>query len=399
MQANVDVAAHLDVEAYLDNAATTRALPEVADAMREVLLGSYGNPSSLHRLGLQAEKLVDQARQRLAAVLGCYPQEVIFTSGGTEANALAIRGTAWTRHAEGRHLITTRVEHASVLQTCRMLEQEGWEVTCLDVDSTGRVDPRQLERALRPTTVLVTVQYVNNEVGTIQPIREIAALLGTGKRRPWLHVDAVQALGKIPLDISELGADLVSLSAHKAHGPKGAGALFARRGIRLRPLLVGGEQEFGLRAGTENVAGIVGLGLAAELAEQARPLAAEHMRRLKVEMGSRLTLEVPGCRVNGPPLEQGAPHILNLAFPGIRGETMVHYLEERGVYVSTTSACSSRRHPISHVLVALGLSEEAAACSIRISLSRLTTREEIVHAVTQIRQAATDLSRLKMRHH
>lgn len=385
------------MEVYLDNAATTMVLPEVADTMREVMVDHYGNPSSLHRLGLEAEKLSNQARERLAGVLGCVPQEVIFTSGGTEANALAIRGTAWMRHAEGRHLITTITEHASVLQTCRMLEQEGWEVTYLGVDTTGTVDLRELERALRPTTVLVTIHYVNNEVGTVQPIRAIAALLGTGKRRPWLHVDAVQALGKLPVRVSELGADLVSLSAHKVHGPKGTGALYVRRGIRLRPLLVGGEQEFGLRAGTENMPGIVGFGLAAHLAEQARPLAAEHMRSLKMEMGSRLTTEVPGCRINGPPPEQGAPHILNLTLPGIRGETMVHYLEERGVYVSTTSACTSRRHPLSHVLLALGLSEEEAACSIRISLSRLTTREEITHAVTHIRQAAAELGRLRVR--
>lgn len=381
------------MQVYLDNAATTRVLPEVADLMRDIMVNNYGNPSSLHRLGLEAEKLLDRARERLAAVLGCTPPEVIFTSGGTEANALAIRGTAWARHAEGRHLITTRIEHPSVLQTCRMLEQEGWEVTYLDVDATGTVNLAQLERALRPTTVLVTIHYVNNEVGTVQPISTIAGILGTGRRRPWLHVDAVQALGKLPVAVAELGADLISLSAHKVHGPKGTGALYARRGIRLRPLLAGGEQEFGLRAGTENVAGIAGFGLAAELAERSRPAAAEHMRRLKAEMSTRLMAEVPGCRVNGPPPDQGAPHILNLRLPGILGETMVHYLEERGVYVSTTSACASRRHPVSHVLVALGLSEEEAACSIRISLSRLNTMEEVAYAIGQIRQGAAELGR------
>ncbi|MDI7248567.1 MAG: cysteine desulfurase family protein [Bacillota bacterium] len=385
------------MEVYLDNAATTRVLPEVAEAMREAMLDKYGNPSSLHRLGLEAEKLTAAARGRLAAVLGCAPEEVIFTSGGTEANALAIRGAAWARHGEGRHLITTRTEHPSVLETCRMLQQEGWEVTYLQVDSSGTLDPAQLERALRPTTVLVSVHYVNNEVGAIQPITAIRGILGTGKRRPWLHVDAVQALGKLPVRVSDLGADLLSLSAHKIHGPKGVGALYARRGIRLRPLLAGGEQEFGLRAGTENVPGIVGFGLAAHLAEEARPLAAEHMRQLKVEMGARLLTEVPGCRINGPPPEQGAPHILNVRLPAIRGETMVHYLEERGVYVSTTSACASRRHPVSHVLVALGLGEEEAASSLRISLSRLTTREEIAFALNHIREGVAELGRIRMR--
>ncbi|MDI6895513.1 MAG: cysteine desulfurase family protein [Bacillota bacterium] len=385
------------MQAYLDNAATTRVLPEVAEMMREIMVDHYGNPSSLHRLGLEAEKLVNQARERLAAVLGCTPAEVIFTAGGTEANALAIRGTAWMRHAEGRHLVTTRIEHPSVLQTCRMLEQEGWEATYLDVDASGTVDLAQLERALRPTTVLVTVHYVNNEVGTVQPISAIAGILGTGKRRPWLHVDAVQALGKLPVAVPDLGADLMSLSAHKVHGPKGTGALYARRGIRLRPLLAGGEQEFGLRAGTENVAGIAGFGLAAQLAEQSRPAAAAHMRCLKAEMGTRLTSEVAGCRVNGPPPEQGAPHILNLRLPGMRGETMVHYLEERGVYVSTTSACASRRHPVSHVLVALGLSEEEAACSLRISLSRLNSLEEVTYAIGLIRQGVSELGRFRGR--
>lgn len=385
------------MDVYLDNAATTRVLPEVVEAMREAMLDQYGNPSSLHRLGLEAEKLTATARGRLATVLDCVPEEVIFTSGGTEANALAIRGTAWARHGEGRHLITTRTEHPSVLETCRMLEQEGWEVTYLEVDSGGMLDPAQLERTLRPTTVLVTVHYVNNEVGAIQPIDAIRGVLGSGKRRPWLHVDAVQALGKLPVRVSGLGADLLSLSAHKIHGPKGAGALYARRGIRLRPLLAGGEQEFGLRAGTENVPGIVGLGLAAQLAEEARPLASEHMRQLKAEMGARLLTEVPGCRINGPPPEQGAPHILNVRLPGIRGETMVHYLEEHGVYVSTTSACASRRHAVSHVLVALGLSEEEAASSLRISLSRLTTREEMAVALARIREGVTHLGRIKMR--
>lgn len=385
------------MQAYLDNAATTRVLPEVAEMMREIMVDHYGNPSSLHRLGLEAEKLVNQARERLAAVLGCTPAEVIFTSGGTEANALAIRGTAWMRHAEGRHLVTTRIEHPSVLQTCRMLEQEGWEVTYLEADASGTVDLAQLERALRPTTVLVTVHYVNNEVGTVQPISAIAGILGTGKRRPWLHVDAVQALGKLPVAVPDLGADLMSLSAHKVHGPKGTGALYARRGIRLRPLLAGGEQEFGLRAGTENVAGIAGFGLAAQLAEQSRPTAAGHMRCLKAEMGTRLTSEVAGCRVNGPPPEQGAPHILNVRLPGMRGETMVHYLEERGVYVSTTSACASRRHPVSHVLVALGLSEEDAACSLRISLSRLNSLEEVTYAIGLIRQGVSELGRFRGR--
>lgn len=385
------------MEVYLDNAATTQALPEAVEAMREALLEEYGNPSSLHARGAQAERLVRQARERLATILGCRPQEIIFTSGGTEANSLAIRGTAWARHAEGRHLITSQVEHPSVLETFRALEAEGWEVTRLAVDRTGRVDLRQLEEALRPTTVLVSIQYVNNEVGTIQPLPAIAALLGQGKRRPWLHVDAVQALGKLPLRPQELGADLISLSAHKIHGPKGVGALFARQGVRLRPLLVGGEQEFGLRAGTENVPGIAGFGIAAELAEKTRPAAAERMRSLKTQLARQATAEIPGCRCNGPPPEQGAPHILNLTFPGISGETLTHYLAERKVYVSTTSACASRHRTASHVLLALGLSEQEATSSLRFSLSRFTTQEEIGYALSQLRQAVRELSALSRR--
>lgn len=383
------------MEAYLDNAATTRVLPEVAEIVRRAMLDDYGNPSSLHAKGAEAERLTREARETLAAILGCRPPEIIFTSGGTEANSLAIRGTAWTRHAEGRHIITSQVEHPSVLQTCRMLAEEGWEITYLRVDPQGAISLRELERSLRPTTVLVSIQYVNNEVGAVQPVSTIARLLREQKRRPWLHVDAVQALGKLPVQVDELGADLVSLSAHKLHGPKGVGVLYARQGLRLRPLLAGGEQEFGLRAGTENVPGIAGFGVAARLAERARPLATEQMRNLKVYLARRAVADIPGCHWNGPPPEQGAPHILNLCFPGIGGEIMVHFLEERGVYVSTTSACSSRHRTVSHVLLAMGLPEDEAACSIRLSLSRFTTQEEVSYTLEQLHLASQQLQRTR----
>lgn len=237
----------------------------------------------------------------------------------------------------------------------------------------------------------MSVQYVNNEVGALQPVAAIASLLKEQKRRPWFHVDAVQALGKLALPVGDLGVDLLSLSAHKLHGPKGVGALYARQGLRLRPLLAGGEQEFGLRAGTENVPGIAGFGMAAKLAERARPQATEHMRSLKVNLARRAVTEIPGCHWNGPAPEQGAPHILNLCFPGIGGEIMVHFLEEKGVYVSTTSACSSRHRTVSHVLLAMGLPEDEAACSVRLSLSRFTTQEEISYTLEQLHLAGQKL--------
>lgn len=373
---------------YLDNAATTPPDPAVIEAMAEVLRTAYGNPSSLHRLGVEAEARVAAARAEVAAALGVAPTQVVFTSGGTEANALALVGAARAYRSRGAHLVTTAVEHSSVLDTLRALAQEGWALTVLPVDRWGRVDPDAVARALRPDTVLVSVMAVNNEVGTVQPVAAIARGLrerrGDG-RLPLLHVDAVQAFGTLPVPVED--ADLVTVSAHKVHGPKGVGALVVRPGVRLVPLLHGGEQERGLRPGTENVPGIVGFGVAARLVREAGDVT-PHLRALRARLLEGLR-PVEDLVVNSPP--DGAPHILNVQVPGVRGETLVHRLEQEGVYVSTGSACHSRDPRPSHVLLAMGLRREAALASIRLSLSRHTTAAEVDAAAGAIVRAAAEL--------
>lgn len=361
---------------YLDNSATTRPHPDVVAALLQTLGPDFGNPSSLHGLGVAAERLLKDSRAAVARLIGAAPEQIVFTSGGTEANNLAVFGVARAYRERGRHLITTQVEHPSVLEAHRALAAEGWEVTWLPVNDSGTVSPGQVAGALRPDTVLVSVMHVNNEVGSIMPVAEIAAALKG--RRTLLHVDAVQSVGKLPVDVHKLGVHLLSLSAHKLHGPKGAGALYRRPGVRLAPLLRGGGQEGGLRSGTENVPGIVGLGAAASLALGGLGAAAGHLRGLKERLLGGLAAAGLEFAVNGPPPAAGAPHILSLSFAGIsRGEVLVHALEEHGVYVSTGSACHSRHRSASHVLAALRLPPARAAGAIRISFAPDTTPADV----------------------
>jgi cysteine desulfurase len=370
---------------YLDNAATTPATPEVAAAVAAALTRTYANPSSLHGWGVAAAGLIAGAREAVAALLGCAAAEVVFTSGGTEGNNQAVLGAARARRREGDHCVTTMSEHSSVLAAFAQLEAEGFRVTYLRPDGAGRVSPEQVAAALTPGTVLVSVHHVNNEVGAVQPVEAIGRL---PRGRAAFHVDAVQSFGKLPLRVRDWGIDLCTVSAHKIHGPKGVGALYVRRGTRLRPLHVGGEQEGGLRAGTENVPGIAGFGAAA-LAAREDP-GAERMRALKVRLARGLLAGVPGARVNGPDPGDptaGAPHILNVSFPGARGETLLHALEGEGVAVSTGSACHSRRSEPSHVLQALGVPPEARDSALRFSLSRLTTEAEVDAAVAAASRA------------
>lgn len=375
---------------YLDSAATTRARPEVAEKVRTALLSEYGNPSSLHGMGHAAERLLKESRGWVADALGVAPAEIVFTSGGTEGNNLAIQGVAKARARRGRHLITTRIEHSSVLNACRALEEEGFNVTYLDVDAEGRVTPEQVVEALTGETILVSVMHVNNEIGTVQPVEEIARAVKEAKRDVVVHSDGVQAFLKVPLSLARTAVDLYTTSAHKVHGPKGVGALYVRRGVRIRPLFGRGEQEGGLRSGTENVPGIAGFGEAVASAMHAGRAALERMKQLRLRLARRL-LAVPGASLNGPLEEGAAPHILNLSFAGVRGEVLVHALEAKGVYVSTGSACSSRRPEPSHVLKAIGRSGEAALESIRISLSWMTGEEEIEKAASIIEQTVAEL--------
>ncbi len=378
---------------YLDNAATTRPHLLVVEAMTQALTTEFGNPSSLHGKGLEAERLVESARQAIAGSLGVPAAEIVFTSGGTEANNLAILGAA--RAARGRHLIVSAIEHASVLAPSRGLAAEGFEVTELSVDAAGRISPAALAAALRPDTALVSVMAVNNEIGTIQPLDDLARAIATHRAAGGtvlLHVDAVQAWGKIPLRPSRSGIDLLSISGHKVHGPKGIGALYVRRGVRLAPLVSGGDQERALRAGTENVPGIAGMGEAARLLAADFDELTARMAALTARLRDRLG-RIPGVTANTP--DQGAaPHILNITFSGTRGETLLHRLEMDGVYVSTGSACHSHRPTPSHVLLAIGRTPEQAGASLRFSVGRFTTAAEIDAAAAAVEGALPELRAL-----
>lgn len=377
---------------YLDNAATTRVHPEVVAAMVECMRDTYGNPSSPHRMGLEAEARVRRAREELAAALGVGQEEIVFTSGGTEANNLAIRGVLRAFRRRGGNIVHTATEHPSVLETCAALREEGFEVRPAPVTSTGEVDEEALSALVDEKTRLVSIALVNNEIGTVQPISRLVAAVRRKNPAAAVHVDAVQALGKVEVRPKAWGIDLLSVSGHKIHGPKGIGALYVRHGVRLHPVLTGGGQEQGLRSGTENVPGIVGFGRAAALAAAALPQAAEHMRRLRRLMFTELARAVPGVRLVGPELEKGAPHILNVALPGVKGEVMVRLLSEKGVYVSTGSACSSKKRAASHVLAALGLPPAVRDGSLRISFSAETTEEQVLAAAGHIAAAYRELS-------
>jgi cysteine desulfurase len=381
---------HAPTEIYLDNAATTKPHPAVVEAVTRALVTDYGNPSSLHGKGVAAERLLTSARDAVARTLGVDAEAIVFTSGGTEANNLAIHGTL--AHTRGRHVVTTTVEHSSVGTPLQTLAERGWSVTALPVDRSGRVSLSELETALRPDTALVSVMAVNNELGTIQPIDDIGRVVrqhNANGGRAVFHVDAVQAWGKIPLHPVAWGVDLMSLSAHKIHGPKGVGVLYVRRGVQLTPRQVGGEQEGGVRPGTENAPGIAGLGAAAQL------LSAGAEANLKVrELSDRLRSGIESlsdARINTD-RNASVPHILSATFRGVRGEMLLHRLSQDGVLVSTGSACHSQSVTPSHVLLAIGLSDTDAKSTIRFSLSRFTTASEID---TTIRVLGTAVSELR----
>ncbi len=360
--------------------------------MMGALTDGFGNPSSIHGKGLSAERAVSAARAQVAAALGVPPASVLFTSGGTEANNLGLKGAARAYGGRGRHLLASAVEHSSVLEALRSLEAEGFTLRLLPVDRRGRLDPQALSAALTAETALVSVMAVNNEVGTVEPLAEIAQIVRAargGGRLPLLHVDAVQAFGRVPLPAPQI--DLLTVSAHKVHGPKGVGALILREGVRIAPLLHGGDQQRALRPGTENVPGIVGFGEAAVRMQAEGAEAVTYLYGLRAHLAARLAM-IEGIAVNGPERDDlAAPHILNVRVAGVRGETLVHRLEMDGIYVSTGSACHSRDPRPSHVLVAMGLDREEALSSVRISLARTTTLGEIDAAAAALGRAASEL--------
>jgi cysteine desulfurase len=373
---------------YLDNSATTKVFPEALESFITVATNYFGNPSSLHELGMQAERLLMQAREQIARLLHVKTTEIIFTSGGTESNNMAIKGIAWQHRHRGRHIITTSIEHPSVSEACKQLEQLGFEVTYLPVDERGMVSVADVEKAIREDTILVSIMHVNNEVGSIQPVEQIGAIL---KKYPkiFFHVDHVQGVTKVPLDFKKANIDLCTMSAHKFHGLKGAGILYVREGVKLSPLLAGGAQEMQLRSGTENVAGIVAMAKALRLAfdkyEKARPELNEMKRLLIAELS-----KMEGIQVNTP-VEHSAPHIVNFSINGLKSEVFVHELEKQQIYVSTTSACSSRKKAPSKTLLAMGADRKRAESSIRISLSYENHREQLSMIMAAIQNALKKL--------
>ena len=382
---------------YLDNSATTPVDPRVVEAMLPYLTEKYGNASSVHHFGQEARAAVERARREVAALIGARPNEVVFLSGGTEANNLALRGALETLAGHGRHVITSQIEHSSVRGVCDALERRGYEVTRLPVYEDGLVRVEDVRAALRPDTVLVTVMLANNEIGTIQPVAEIGALVreerARGRKHLLLHTDAVQAAGKMRVDVEELGCDLLSLSAHKLNAPKGVGALYVRRSVRLTPQNVGGHQERERRAGTESVTSIVAFGKAAELARTELEERAARMRSLRDRLEAGVIERVPDLVFNGH-RERRLPHLSNISFRYVEGEGLLINLDMLGVAVSTGSACSSGSLEPSPVIRALGRGDELARGSIRFSLGRETTAEEIDYVLEVLPRAVENLRRL-----
>lgn len=365
---------------YLDHAATTPVHPEVAEAVRRCLLEVWGNPSSIHAFGREARLAVEEAREQVAALVGARPAEIVFTGGGTEADNLAVLGVARRRRGKGDHVITSSVEHHAVLHACEALRAEGFRVTELPVDGDGLVDPDDLRAALDDRTVLVSIMLANNEVGTIQPVKELAAV--ARERGVPFHTDAVQAVGQIPVDVDELGVDLLSLSGHKLYGPKGVGALFVRRGTRLDPLVHGGGQERRLRPGTENVPGIAGLGKAAELARRELAERAAHAASLSRRLREGLLERVPGTVLNGHPVRR-LPGNVNVSILGVQAESVLLNLDLKGVAASSGSACAAGSLETSHVLRAMGAAQERAEGALRLTVGRDNTEAD-VEAVLEI---------------
>lgn len=376
---------------YLDNSATTRPYPEVIELMSRVQRDIYGNPSSMHEKGLEAEKIIGKARQQVSALFGGRESQIIFTSGGTEANNLAIKGAAFRNRRRGTHLITCMTEHLSVLNCYRFLEKNGFTVSYLPVTKQGLVSPGELEKTIRKDTILVSIMHLNNEIGAIQPLEKIGRVIRGKNPGALFHVDTVQSFARLPLRLKEWQADIAVCSAHKVHGPRGAGCIWIKEGTLLQPLMHGGGQESGMRPGTENTAAIAGFGLAAELSTENMRQKADHTWNLKLAFYRELQKSGVDYNLNGPPHEESAPHILNLSFPGLKAELLLHSLEERGVYVSAGSACHSRRPDPSHVLKAIGLSRERLESALRFSFSAFNTEKEITLAAKETAAAVREL--------
>ncbi len=368
---------------YLDNAATTRTAPEVVEAMIPFFTEMYGNPSAIYSLGSAGKKAINEARRTIAGAIGAKPEEIYFTAGGTEADNWAVKAAAESRSGKGKHIITTKIEHHAVLHSCAYLEKSGYEVTYLDVDGDGLVDTRALKEAVRPDTILISVMFANNEIGTIEPIREIGAI--AREHGILFHTDAVQAFGQVPIDVEEMNIDMLSASAHKLNGPKGTGMLYIRSDVKIRSFVHGGAQERNRRAGTENVPGIVGFAAAVRRAQRIMEEKARKERELRDYLIGRIEREIPYCRLNGH-REKRLPGNVNISFCFIEGESLLIMLDMRGVCASSGSACTYGSLDPSHVLLAIGLKHEEAHGSLRMTLSEENTKEELDQVVGHLKE-------------
>ncbi len=376
---------------YMDHSATSPVDPEVFKAMEPYFVDEFGNASTLYSLGREARKAMESARAQVASLIGAKPEEVIFTSGGTESDNIAIKGTAYRLKDKGNHIITSAIEHPAVRETCKYLEKNGFEVTYLPVYEEGIVRVSDLENAITDKTILITIMHANNEIGTIQPIAEIGKI--AREKKIYFHTDAVQTVGKIPVNVEEMNVDMLSLSAHKVYGPKGIGALYVKKGVRLEPLIHGGGHEKGLRPGTENVSGIVGLGKACELAEKNLLDDTKYITNLRDKLIDGILNSIEQSYLNGHRTKR-LPNNVNLRFTGIEGESLILHLDSKGIDGSTGSACSSKSLEPSHVLTALGLEHVDAHGSLRLTLGKENTEEEVNYVIESVKEVVETLRKL-----
>ena len=384
------------MEAYLDNSATTRCSKAAADMVYKLLTEDYGNPSSLHMKGVEAENYINDAKKKIAKTLRVQDKEILFTSGGTESNNTAIIGAAMANKRAGRHIITSSVEHASVLSVMQFLEEQGFEITYLPVDAQGRVKMSALEAVLRPDTIMVSTMLVNNEVGAVMPVEEIAKMVHEKSPKALYHVDAIQGFGKYHIYPKRMGIDLLAVSGHKIHGPKGIGFLYINEKVKIIPQILGGGQQSGMRSGTDNVPGIAGLGVAAAQIYENLDENVEHMYQLKEHIAEGLS-EIEDIRINGMPLRGGAPQILSISVMGVRSEVLLHALEDKGIYISAGSACSSHKRKPSATLTAMGLSRADVESTVRISFCEENTFEEVDYCLEALGKTIPMLRRYARR--
>ncbi len=380
------------MEAYFDNSATTKVLDSVKDIVVKTMTEDYGNPAAKHRKGMEAEQYIRDARKIIADTMKVQEKEILFTSGGSESNNMALFGAAWANQRAGKHIISTSIEHPSVYNPLGMLEELGFEVTILPVDHDGHISLKELEEAIRPDTILVSTMYVNNEVGAVEPVEEISKIIKAKNPSTLYHVDAIQAYGKYVIRPKKQGIDLLSVSSHKIHGPKGVGFLYIRNGVKIKPLIYGGGQQAGMRSGTENVPGVAGFGAAAKEMYTNHAEKVQKLIELKDYMTDRLG-EIEGTVINSKKGEASAPQIVSVSFEGVRSEVLLHALEDKGVYVSSGSACSSNHPGISGTLKGIGVAQKLLDSTIRMSFGMFNTKEEVDYTIDVLKELVPVLRR------